>query len=264
MRKINKILEKNTIKDDEIINDSSSSDSIDDKNNNYEDDINNNYNDDKNNNYKDDKDNNYEDDKTNIFNPNKFFKAKELRYYKMICKYYKKECSIDNINKMIDVINGNSIVSLRVLDWFVTKYCKRKIYIIEQNKNDENENNQEDFDIHISYKSELKSYKKKYFDPFRRQAKFYYYFDDDKKMKLYTTLGQLNFFKWAISKGIIDYVENNINQIINSMNITTKEDKKRKDKKKQNKTKEEFIKNINIKATKIIEDDEVKITVNFD
>lgn len=193
------------------------------------------------------------------FEPTKFFKSKELRYYKMINKYYKNDCTEEDVKKMIDIICGKSIISLRVLDWFATKYSRKKLYVKEKNIGNE-------FDIYISYKSELKSYKKEHFDPFRRQEKFYHYFDDEKKLRLYTTLGQLNFFKWAISNGVVSYVEKNISQITNAMNSANKEDKKKKDKlkkekKKQRKTAE---KDINIKATKVVSDEEVKITVTFD
>ena len=97
-----------------------------------------------------------------------FFSSKELCYYKTIHKFFKK-CEDKEIIRMLDIINGNSEISLRVLDWFVTRYSKRKIDF-----SDSNENTIDSFDVHISYKSELKSYKKRYFDPFRRRRKFYY------------------------------------------------------------------------------------------
>ena len=194
------------------------------------------------------------------FNPAKFFKSKELRYYKMINKYYKNECTPEDITRVVDIITGKSIISLRVLDWFATKYSRKKLYVKEKKLGT-------DYDIYISYKSELKSYKKDYFDPFRRGKKFYHYFDDDKKIKLYTTLGQLNFFKWAICNGIISYVEYNITQLTSSMNKSKKEEKKAKNKNKQKKHKKNNDtnqKDINIKATKKVDDEEVEITVVFD
>ena len=47
-----------------------------------------------------------------------------------------------------------------------------------------------------------------------------------------TTLGQLNFFKWAISNNIIECVEKHYPAIIEAMNKSNKEDKVRKNKKK--------------------------------
>ena len=46
---------------------------------------------------------------------------------------------------VLDIINGNSEISLRVLDWFVTRYSKRKIDF-----SDSNENTIDSFDVHIS------------------------------------------------------------------------------------------------------------------
>ena len=154
--------------------------------------------------------------------PEKVFNNKEMCYYKMIDKYYKQICSDENIQKMIDIIEGKSDISLRILDWVVTKYSKGKIELL-------NADDQEEFDIHISYKSQLKSYKKKYFDPFRRRNKFNYLYSKSQPEKIInTTIGQLNFFKWAITHNIIKYVEDNLQKIVKAMNISNKEDKKKK------------------------------------
>lgn len=205
-----------------------------------------------------DEDNSYSDDskipeEDLNFNPITFFKSKELCFYKMLDKFYK-NCNHNYINKMIDIINSQSNISLRILDWFVTRYSKT---IVTDN---------DKCDIHISYKSQLKSYKKIYFDPFRRRKKFFYHFNiNNLDKKIYTTLGQLNFFMWAINNNIIDYVENNFDTVISEMNNSNKEDKKRKEKKKKEKEKEK--KNnqtlIKIKANKIIDDDEVNIILKF-
>lgn len=213
------------------------------------------------------------------FDPVKFFTNKELMHYKMIEKFFK-NCSDDDVKKMVDIINSTSGISLRVLDWFVTRYSKKRIDF-------DCSNTGEVFDVHISYKAQLKSYKKRYFDPFRRRKKFHFYYDqEDKSKKLYTTLGQLNFFKWAISNNIINFVEKNINQVTKAMNQSNKEDKKKKEKKKKEKDRLKRIdyknsevkssdknekilvkgkkNDINVKATKIIQDDEVQIVVSFD
>ena len=163
----------------------------------------------------------------------KKFKPKEICYYNMINKFYK-HCDKKYITLMIDIINGESQISLRILDWFVTRYSNRKKILIDVDE--------EVIDVHISYKAQLKSYKKKYFDPFKRRTKFDYTFkmkqlDDNRNTntsesqqltKICTTLGQLNFFRWAIDNNIIDYVEKNYDGITKEMNISNKNDKKRK------------------------------------
>ena len=156
-----------------------------------------------------------------IFDPIRIFTKKELCYYKMIDKFFR-QCCNKNLTDMYDIVEGTSQISLRILDWFVTKYTKRGL--------DFTRTNGETFDVHINYKAQLKSYKKKYFDPFRRKTKFDYIYKIDGVEKiLHTTIGQLNFFRWAITNGIIEFVEKYLNQIIKAMNIANKEEKKRKE-----------------------------------
>jgi hypothetical protein len=212
-----------------------------------------------------------------IENPNIFFNQKELCHYKNIDKFFKEqyEKNSENIIKMIDIIEGKSDISLRILDWFVTKYSKKKINCNGGTKN------VEAFDVKISYKAQLKAYKKRYFDPFRRKKKFYYpcekdgfinYENEDKH--IYTTLGQLNFFKWAFTNNIVSYVEDNLNFIIGEMNLFNKDEKKKKlqiqkddeivkkvQKKNQNTIKDDKLK---INAVKTKENDEIKFILTFD
>ena len=132
------------------------------------------------------------------------------------------KCSKEEINKIINIIDGKYKISLRFLDWFVTRYCylyKTSIPV----KN--NYNKEQDFNINISYKAQLKSFKKKCFDPFKRKNKFYYSFgeqnnnenNNENNNSILTTLGQLNFFKWTLSFDIITYVENNFDAINNKI-----------------------------------------------
>jgi len=208
-----------------------------------------------------------------------FFKIKkELCYYKTIDKFFK-TCSYENISKMIDIVEGRSNISLRILDWFVTKCSKKRINCGASKDN-------ETFDVKISYKSQLKSYKKRYFDPFRRRQKFIYYFDDKQQRHMDTTLGQLNFFKWAFTHDILTYVENNLKSIGKEMNSSNKEEKAKKKKKiddsknsseekktskisslkkkKRVKSNDTSSDNLKVNATKTMEDGEIKIVLKFD
>lgn len=207
-------------------------------------------------------------------NPVTFFSVKELCYYRMVKKFFS-TCNSETISQMIDIVEGKSDMSLRVLDWFVTKYSKKRIDCGHSKDVDM-------FDVRISYKSQLKSYKKKYFDPFRRKKKFNYYFDNGLVMK--TTLGQLNFFKWAFTNNIVLYVDKNLKQVIKEMKLSNKEiDKKNKVKKDINKKKkkdqsdEKLVKtkkikknndndsnNIKISTSKLNKDGEIHLTLVFD
>jgi hypothetical protein len=154
-------------------------------------------------------------------------KLEKMKFY-AIHGFYKNKCSVEKINKMIDIINGDDSISLRILDWFVTRYSKRNVHLMKDG---------ELYDVHIKYKAQLKSHKKRYFDPFKRKNKFVYTFEKAGNKQLFTTIGQLNFFYWAISDNIIDYVSDNLGQIVRVMNATNKEDKKKKAEKKQKNTK---------------------------
>ena len=125
----------------------------------------------------------------------------------------------------------------------------------------------DDFNVHISYKAQLKSFKKRYFDPFRRRKKFYYYYNtqNNEKKSILTTIGQMNFFKWAFDHKVIEYVEERHHIISKAMNKANKEDKKRK----KNKTTKSFSSSKSSKSkyshsTDKKEDDELSIFLSFD
>lgn len=124
------------------------------------------------------------------------------------------------INLFIPILNSNSKISIRLIDYFVTKYSKyNKInYKIIEN------NIETQFNVYTSYKQQLKAFQKKHFDPFSRGDRIPYFIGDT---CIITTIGQLNFFKWFISKKIYDYVKYNHIVIENDMNKKNKNDKKK-------------------------------------
>ena len=119
----------------------------------------------------------------------------------------------DRIIKILPIITSNSNISIRVLDWFVTNYSKKYNIIYELN---DVENSERFFNVFLQYKCQLKAYKKKKFDPFCRKQRILFYYDINKCVE--TTIGQLNFFRWALNNDILTYVENNLQKIINDMN----------------------------------------------
>jgi hypothetical protein len=121
----------------------------------------------------------------------------------------------ERLNIMIPIISGYSELSIRVLDWFVTNYAKKKmtVYTLDDGSH---------FNVYTNYKSQLKGYKKKLFDPFCRKKRIPFYYGDNKC--IITTIGQLNFFKWAISNNIIQYVRDNIDEITQDMNTVHSSD----------------------------------------
>ena len=110
----------------------------------------------------------------------------------------------DNLKTLISIINGESKISLRVIDWFVTNYSKKNniTYIVGTKKNSKR------FNVYLNYKSQLKAYSKKQFDPFCRRERIMFYYKEDEH--IITTVGQLNFFRWAMDNDIIKYVKKNL------------------------------------------------------
>ena len=170
----------------------------------------------------------------------------------------------NNFSKMMKVVNGESKISLRIIDWFVTNYAKKN-FIIYTVSNSDISNSIPRFKVYNDYKLKLKAYSKKNFDPFCRWERVNIPYENDKYIE--TTIGQLNFFKWAIENKIVEYIEENYNTIENDMNLHNSTSKKRttnestQDGKnaKTRKKREE----LSISAVKCVRKENVKITVVF-
>lgn len=117
-----------------------------------------------------------------------------------------------HLQKMLKILRGESEISLRILDWFTTNYSKK--YNISYDM--KNGSNIQKFIVYLEYKSQLKAYSKKEFDPFCRRERIMFHDKDDNEFA--TTVGQLNFFRWAIENKILDYVEENFDKISKDMN----------------------------------------------
>lgn len=134
--------------------------------------------------------------------------SQENMIIKSLEKFYDDE---NNINLFLPIVNSESEISIRLIDYFITKYSKiHKIsYKLTEN------NIETYFNVFSSYKQQLKAFQKKHFDPFSRGDRIPYFMSDT---CIITTIGQLNFFKWFISKKILDYVYLNKNDIEKEMN----------------------------------------------
>lgn len=116
-----------------------------------------------------------------------------------------------NVKDLIEIIEGPSQISLRLIDWFITNYCKRI--------KDTHPGYKQLKGIYQDYRSQLKAYKKLKFDPFRRRQRIIFNLDaDEQSASINTTVGQLNFFKWAIDNGIIKYINENYESLEAAMN----------------------------------------------
>ena len=126
------------------------------------------------------------------------------------------------INRIIAVVDGQSNISLRLIDWFVTNYSKKYNTVITKAKN----NNVIHFNVYLSYRSQLKAYSKQLFDPFRRRDRITFYYDKENNIE--TTIGQLNFFRWIIQNEILEYIMANLKDIESDMIRIQKDNQSKK------------------------------------
>jgi hypothetical protein len=124
-----------------------------------------------------------------------------------------------NADKFINIISGNCEISIRLIDHFVTKYSKFNKCTYKLNEEEKEIN----FNVHYDYKNQLKHYQKTYFDPFSRGDRIPFFMNNT---CIITTIGQLNFFKWFISKKIFDFLLEKKNEVYDDMNKKNKKDAK--------------------------------------
>jgi hypothetical protein len=106
----------------------------------------------------------------------------------------------------------------------------------------------------------LKAYSKRNFDPFCRWDRVTIPCGSNASIE--TTIGQLNFFKWAIENKIVEYIDENYIIIENDMNQRNSTSKKRSitdDECKTRKKREE----LSVSAVKCIKKENVKIIIKF-
>ena len=161
----------------------------------------------------------------------------------------------DNLDQVIPIITGKSKISLRILDWFVTNYSKKNNIHYQITLNNKIKN----FIVYLDYKSQLKAYSKRQFDPFCRRERIS--FIDHDNNELITTVGQLNFFRWGIENNILEYIKSNYEIIENDMNNSLRNLYKKKEGDNKNRRKRT---ELSVSATKTVNKHNVSIIVQFD
>jgi hypothetical protein len=173
-----------------------------------------------------------------------------------LMEYYKDEKQLD---RMLKIITGDCKISLRIVDWFATNYAKKYYTLFDiPQANGVNKR----FKVYVDYKLKLKAYSKRRFDPFCRWDRISVPYKNGTCIE--TTLGQLNFFKWALENRVIDYIEENYETIEKDMNSRNSTSKRKEqivvvDNSKTRKKREE----LSISAIKSIKKEKVEIVVQF-
>jgi len=172
----------------------------------------------------------------------------ELLIHTLQTFYKKNNDGKMNYDILLDILDPKNIISLRTIDWFVTNYSKKYYIILNEEKR---------FVVFLDYKSQLKAYSKKYFDPFCRRDRIEFNVCD--KEKIETTVGQLNFFRWIIQNNILGYLDDNLQTIELDMHNSLKTAYSSKSKLKTRKKRRE----LSISANKCMTKENIKIVLKF-
>jgi hypothetical protein len=138
---------------------------------------------------------------------------------KKVKRFFDKQ---QNFEKLKPMLTQECNISLRVLDWSTTNWSKKNTIMLETYRN----GHKEIINMFLDYKANLKAFSKKSFDPFCRRERIMLRFECDSEKKTYiTTTAQLNFMKWAIESGVLDYCKANIDlleaDMVKSLKVKT-------------------------------------------
>jgi hypothetical protein len=161
-----------------------------------------------------------------------------------LTEFYQNKAYIDEIKNIVD---QNNVISLRILDWFITNYSKKNQVIISNN-----------FNVYQNYKLMLKSFSKSRFDPFCRKNKIIFYYTDTEYIE--TSCGQLCFFRWCFENNILNYVKENLSIIEQDMKNSIKSKNESISNSPQTKRRQP----LSISASRTVNKQYVKYVVSFD
>ena len=140
------------------------------------------------------------------YDTNALDSRENLLLYSLL-KFYKRHGNA-NLSSIIPIVKQDSHISLRIIEWVVTSFAKEKdivFPIMSKNTNKVKGSVR----IYDSYKKTLKAFGGKSFGIFKRSDLLLITYGDGENDKIETTLGQLNFFRWALENNVINYIEKN-------------------------------------------------------
>ena len=138
--------------------------------------------------------------------------------YKQLTNFYLLKTNFD---KLSSIINPSSQVSLRTIDWFVSKYAESHNLILYWSADgwSTTRTNSNYIDVFSAYNTQLKYHGKKYFDIFKRKNHVNNVIEFN---GIKTTFSQLFFCKWIIETRLIDYIWKHADNIRQSDTIKIK------------------------------------------
>ena len=122
----------------------------------------------------------------------KNYKSKSIIILQSVTSYFLK--NKNNYLSFSNIINNKNKITVNFINWFITVHCENNIVFINDKL------------IYSSFKTANKYYSKKYFNPLRKVDNIKVMINN---IELETSVCQLNFFKWAYTNGIVEYVHKN-------------------------------------------------------
>ena len=129
---------------------------------------------------------------------------------------------------LMPILTMESPVSLRALDWLVTNYAKKHALawpLAVQTKDADTITTQRMFAVFTEYKTWLRTWRRRLFDPFQRRVRIYF---RNRDCWFSTTVGQLNFLYFAETTRIMEYAHKHVDEIDRDMTLSIHASRKRK------------------------------------
>ena len=125
------------------------------------------------------------------------FSRKDEVLLSSVLRWFNQEQS--RVQTFSDIIHHKNGLSLRIIDWLITNFTKSFSVAIESEGLPRN--------LRKDYHKNLSAHNKKNFDPFARRRRIHIVlFGKEKRV---STIGQLNFFRWFLSKDLVGFLLEN-------------------------------------------------------
>ena len=132
-----------------------------------------------------------------VVDPEEVFSRKDEVLLSSVLRWFNEEES--RVQTFSDIIHHKNGLSLRIIDWLITNFTKSFSVAIESDGLPRN--------LRKDYHKNLTAHNKKNFDPFARRRRIHIVlFGKEQRV---STIGQLNFFRWFLSKDLVGFLLEN-------------------------------------------------------
>lgn len=115
--------------------------------------------------------------------------------------------TFDKFEIILPILLGEDILTMSLINFTVINYAQEFDPYIEIKK----QGKIEFVYISRSYAAQLDKYKKQFFDAFCRKPKIAFEYKPGKT--IVTSIAQLNYYRWVLNIGLLDFIQNNYDHI---------------------------------------------------